>query len=283
MFTPPGPTPAKAQRRQVLLAMGHAAVWPLLSHSAAGQGTGQDGAGLARAVLDRPAGQNATSLITMELGEEGRDVRARRLVSYRQTPSSGVSATLIRFLAPRDVAGTGLLSLNDGQGKTDQSLYLPALGKVRRIASDRKGGRFVGSDIYFEDLQERRINEDTHRVAGQESLDGVNCHLLESLPVDPDSSVYLRRLSWVDMQTLVVRRVDYFERDERRPAKRLQVLAVQQQQGLWTVTDSTVTDLGSGHQTRMRVERVVYNRNLPRQLFTPRALADESLESEYRP
>jgi hypothetical protein len=224
-----------------------------------------------------------TSLITMELGEEGRATRVRELVSYRVTTGAGTSAALIRFLAPRDVAGTGLLSLNSGKGQTNQSLYLPALGRVRRIASDRKGGRFVGSDIYFEDLQERQPEEDAHTIVGNDTIDNAACQVLQSLPVEEGSSVYLKRLSWVDAQTKVIRRVDYFERDERTPSKRLEVLALQQIQSLWTVTDSKVSDLSSGHQTRMRVERVLYNRNLPRQLFTPRALADERLEAEYRP
>jgi hypothetical protein len=49
------------------------------------------------------------------------------------------------------------------------------------------------------------------------------------------------------------------------------------------VTDSRVTDLSSGHETRMIVEEVLFDRKLPTRLFTPRALADESIESEFRP
>jgi hypothetical protein len=254
--------------------------WPLAARS---QTTPVSGAALAQAVLDRPAGDDATSLITMSLGEAGRPGRTRQLVSYRATPATGRSTTLIRFLAPRDIAGTGLLSLSDGKGRTDQSLYLPALAKVRRIASDRRGGRFVGSDIFFEDLQERQVDQDTHTLQGRTQLDGVECHVLQSNPVDGDDSVYRQRLSWVDVQTLVVRRVDYVERDAAAPTKRLEVLKVQQIQGLWTVMDSVVTDLTSGHQTRMQVERIQYNRRLPGKLFTPRALSDEGLEAEYRP
>lgn len=35
---------------------------------------------------------------------------------------------------------------------------------MRRISSDRKGGRFVGSDLYFKDLQERKPSKDRHRL-----------------------------------------------------------------------------------------------------------------------
>lgn len=274
-------TDLKLSKRQVLrrlLAAGAGTLAP-------GLGTTADSSGLdlAQAVLNRPAGRDLSSLITMELGLPGAKPRVRRLVSYRLTQQGGASATLIRFLEPRDVAGTGLLSLNSKGGGSDQSLYLPALGKVRRIASDRKGGRFVGSDIYFEDLQERPAAHDRHALTGTETVAGVPCQVLVSVPVDADNSVYRRRVSWVDPKSLIVLRVDYHEAQEQTPSKRFEVLAREQVQSFWTVTDSRVTDLASGHQTRMKVERVIYDRKLPARLFTPQALADEGLESEYRP
>jgi len=154
---------------------------------------------------------------------------------------------------------------------------------VRRIAGDRKGGRFVGSDLYFEDLQERAVDADLHRLLGQEVVAGVNCQMLESVPAAPDNSVYLRRVSWVDPDTLVVLRVDYFERDERRASKRWLAVQRKRVQSIWTVTESVVTDLDSGHETRLLVERALYNRKLPARLFTARSLGDETYEADFRP
>jgi len=44
-----------------------------------------------------------------------------------------------------------------------------------------------------------------------------------------------------------------------------------------------VIDLASGHETRLVVETALYDRKLPATLFNSQTLADESLESEYRP
>lgn len=238
---------------------------------------------LAQAVLDRPVGRDLTTLSSMQLVERGRAPRQRELVTYRLDSGKGRTSSLMRFLEPEDIAGTGLLSVSNPGAETDQWLYLPALDRVRRIAGDRKGGRFVGSDLYFEDLQERSVASDTHRLLGRESLDGVDCQLLEGIPADPDNSVYLRRVSWVDPDTLVVLRVDYFERDQRRASKRW--LAVQRKriQSIWTVTESLVADLDSGHQTRLLVGLAQYNRKLPERLFTARSLGDETYEADFRP
>jgi hypothetical protein len=238
---------------------------------------------LAQAVHARPAGRDVTTLSRMELTERGRAPRVRELVTYRLDKGDGETANLMRFLEPDDIAGTGLLGISKADGSTDQWLFLPALDRVRRIAGDRKGGRFVGSDLYFEDLQERKPSQDRHRLLGKETLAGVACEVLESVPVDADNSVYLRRVSWIDPQTLLVLRVDYFERDESRPSKRW--LAVQRRriQNIWTVTESLMGDLNSGHETRLLVSKAIYDRRLPARLFSARALGDEQLESEFRP
>jgi hypothetical protein len=237
---------------------------------------------LAQQHQDRPAGKDMTTLSRMELIDNGRTPRVRRLVSYRLDKGRNESAYLVRFIDPKDIAGVGLLSLNRADGSSDQSLYLPELDRVRRVAGDRKGGRFVGSDLYFEDLQERKAHRDRHRILGQEVIAGVACDVLESVPTDPGDSVYRRRVSWIDRETLMAVRVDYFERDDQKPSKRWTATARQRIQGFWTVTNSTMADLAQGSETRLIVESARYDRKLPAKLFTPQALADEGFESEYR-
>jgi len=242
-----------------------------------------EAARLAQSVRDRPVGRDATTVSRMELVERGRAPRVRQLIAYRVDRGAAGSANLIRFVQPEDIEGTGLLGVTKADGSTDQWLYLPALDRSRRVAGDRKGGRFVGSDLYFEDLQERQPNKDRHRILGKETLGETPCDVLESVPVDPSSSVYLRRVSWVDPQTLMVLRVDYFERDEARPSKRWLALERRRIQNIWTVTQSLISDLQSGHETRLQVQKVIYDRKLPDKLFSSRALADEQIESEFRP
>jgi len=250
---------------------------------AAAAARADDAARLAQAVHERPAGRDVSTLSRMELLENGRAARVRELVTYRQARPNGETAYQLRFLGPEDIAGTGLLSVDKADGANDQWLYLPALDRVRRVAGDRKGGRFVGSELYFEDLQERKPSLDRHRLLGRETIDGVVCDVLESVPIEPGNSVYRRRVSWVDPQTLLVLRVDYFEKDAATPSKRWLLVDKKKIQGYWTVTDSRMIDLGSGRETRMVVEVAKYDRRLPSRLFTPQALADERLESEHRP
>lgn len=241
------------------------------------------GARLAQRVYDRPDGNDATSAVTMSLTEEGRSPRVRSMILYRLSGAGGEVSTLIRFTGPADIEGTGLLTLDAADGASNQWIYLPAMKRVRRVDSNRKGGRFVNSDYFYEDLRDRKPAMDQHRVLGRERVDGVECEVLESIPVDADNSVYLRRLSWIDPVSLLPLRVDFFEKERDQASKRLVVLKRERIDAYWTVMDSTLTDLGNGHQTRLTVERVLYDRKLPAELFSSKALEDERTERSYRP
>src|SRR3546814_19062706 len=57
------------------------------------------------------------------------------------------------------------------------------------------------SDLYFEDLQERKPSKDRYRLLGKQFENGILCDVLESVPLDADDSVYRKRISWIDPAT----------------------------------------------------------------------------------
>jgi hypothetical protein len=243
----------------------------------------EKGRAVAQAVYDRPMGADMTIRGRMILTEAGRDPRVRELLIYRKDQGDGNIATLVRFTAPTDIADTGLLTLDHADGSADQWVYLPALGQSRRIPSGRQGGRFVGSDLLFEDLQDRQVHRDTHRWLGVEIHEGIETDLLESVPVDPADSVYGKRVSWVHPDLSIPLRIDFYRPAAETPFKRFTLQRVELIQDYWTETDSVVEDLDSGHQTRLVSDLTVYDRDLPDVLFSLRALDDPSLERAHRP
>jgi hypothetical protein len=271
------PSPLLSRQSLAVLLMALAAGLAL-----AGPEAEEQGERLAQAVYDRPDGKDMSVRAVMLLTEHGRSPRVRELHTYRLRRGPEQVWSLIRFTSPADVNDTGLLTLDHAGAETDQWLYLPALDRARRIPSARKGGRFVGSDFYYEDLRDRTPDMDHHRLLGDEELDGRPVQVLESVPVDPDNSVYSRRLSWIDSERLLPLRVEFFVAGRDEPAKRLQVHAVEQVQGYWTVMDSTMTDLQSAHETQIAVEAIQYDRGLPFTFFSRQTLEDPAREASYR-
>lgn len=241
------------------------------------------GQALAQKVYDRPDGNDAVSRGVMALIEPGKEPRLRQMFVFRRDAGDGTVDSLIRFSSPPDIENTGLLTLDRVGDETDQWIYLPALDRSRRIASSRKGGQFVGSDLYYEDLRDRPVEKDNHRLIGQDEVNGVACDLLESVPVDPDNSVYGKRVSCIHPQTLIALRVDFYPEKGDEPIKRSEVHRIEKLQDYWTVMDSTMTDLKSGHKTRMSVDKIIYDQSLPAELFSRQALEDPVRERSYRP
>lgn len=247
----------------------------------AARGT-QSGRQLAQQIHDRPDGKDAAATAVMYLTQKGRDSRQRTLAVLRKDKGRDERWSFIRFYRPADIAQTGLLTKDYPQGDSDQWLYLPALGRVRRISSSDKGGRFVGSDFYYEDLQRRAVNEDNHRLLGTSSIGRIRCEVLESTPKDPSSSTYSKRVAWVHPATLIPLQVDFYQ-GGNRPTKRLKVRRLKRIQGIWTVMDSVMYDLRTGHRTRLALSRVRYNQRLPDSLFTTEALEDPTADRRYTP
>jgi hypothetical protein len=240
------------------------------------------GHALAEAVYHRPDGETMAAFSRMTLTAPGSRERVREFYSYRADFPGDQSRALIRFVNPGNIAGTGLLIHNLPESPNDQWLFLPALERIRRVSGESRGGRFVQSVIYYEDLQDRRPGEDRHSLLGEGSYGDVAVQLLESLPRDPGRSAYSRRVSWIHPALKLPLRVDFYEGGPE-PAKRFEVLRLEEIEGYWTATDTVFKALDSGEETRVVLLRVRYDTALPDGLFSTRALADPRSAEAFRP
>lgn len=69
--------------------------------------------------------------------------------------------------------------------------------KTRRISgSSSKTDYFMGTDFTYDDMGDRNIDEDKHKLLRTETRDGKKCWVVESVPVDKHE-IYSRKLTWV--------------------------------------------------------------------------------------
>jgi outer membrane lipoprotein-sorting protein len=115
------------------------------------------------------------------------------------------------FDAPRDIKGTAFLSYTHSVVPDDQWLYLPALKRVKRIASANKSGPFVGSEFAYEDLASQEVDKYTYKWLRDEPLDGRDCFVIEAYPVYENSG-YTKQVVWLDKEMYRATRIDYYDR-----------------------------------------------------------------------
>ena len=138
--------------------------------------------------------------------ESTREIRSKTL----EVDGDG-DKSLTVFDEPRDVKGTALLSFTHKVGPDDQWLYLPALKRVKRIASDNKSGPFMGSEFAYEDITSQEIDKYTYKFLRDDTLDGMDVFVFERYPVDKKSG-YTRQITWLDKGHYKERKIEYYDR-----------------------------------------------------------------------
>lgn len=162
--------------------------------------------------LDAGWGDQRATLEMVLRNRHGQESRRALRVNALEMQGDG-DRSLIVFDAPRDIAGTAFLSYTHALIPDDQWLYLPALKRVKRIASANKSGPFVGSEFAYEDLSSSEIEKYDYRWLRDEDLDGRRCFVVEQRPRYPHSG-YTRRVVWLDTAMYQPLKVEFFDRKD---------------------------------------------------------------------
>jgi len=225
---------------------------------------GQTGRDIMLQVENRPEPADEQSRLTMTLTDKRGRTRERELTLYN-LDYEGLDYSIMQFSSPADVAGVAMLSMEQEDGETSQWLYMPALGRTRRIASSSKDDSFMGSDFSFEDLEARNVDKDRHELLNNENLNRRMCWKIRSVPVQ--ESAYSQRISWIDQERLLPLKVEFY--DSRGDLwKQLDTEDVQQIQGYWTPMKMTMTDLQKKQHTLLAWKEILLDQGLSPDLFT---------------
>ena len=172
----------------------------------------QQGLAISQASKDSDKGwQDMQGEMNMVLrNKQGQEsVRAVRMSSLEVQGDGDKSLSV--FDEPRDVKGTAFLSFSHALEADEQWLYLPALKRVKRIASRNKSGPFMGSEFAYEDLSSFEVEKYTYKYVGTEACGELQCYVVENFPVDKNSG-YTRRIAWIDTEELRAQKVDFYDR-----------------------------------------------------------------------
>lgn len=204
----------------------------------------------------------------------GRVSRRSALYSRKRRGEGPESKKLIRFDSPAEMAGSGVLTLENSERADDQWMYLPAFHTSRKIPSSSRSDRYMGTDFFFEDVSDDKVDLYRYRTLGHEIQDGRELVLIEQVPVDEDvqrDSAYGRKVQWVDTERLLVARIDYFDKSGVL-IKRFQAAGAAEFSGRWRWSSSSMTDLRINHRTEIDFREREIDTGLNERLFTVRQL-----------
>jgi hypothetical protein len=229
---------------------------------------------IARHVQDRDAGRDSRADLRMKLFDRRGRARERALTLLTLRRAEG-DRSLIRFTYPNDIRGTGFLVWEHPNGDDERFLYLPSLGRVRRIAGSEAQESFVGSDFSYEDIGGRELDDYTYALLEENaSWTGGGqvrpAYRLESRR--KDSSVQFPRVvSLVLKDSYVVVQADVYNRRNEKQ-KVYTVGRLEQVQGIWTVFTSVMTNDLDRTRTELTIDKITYNTGLTEAAFSRREL-----------
>lgn len=221
-------------------------------------------------VYNRPTGDDQTSELAMTLINRSGAQRVREIKQFTMDLGA-VEKSIMFFLSPADVKNTSFMSWTyDSDQADDQWIYLPALKKTKRISSDSKSDYFMGSDFTYDDLGDRKLEDDSHKLLGEETLHGKECYMVESVSKDEDY-MYSKTLVWVDKSNFIGVKKEFYDEDEDL-LKVLAIKEIEEISGIWVIKNSEMENVQKNHRTTIVLSNIQINTGLSESKFTERMM-----------
>jgi outer membrane lipoprotein-sorting protein len=217
---------------------------------------------------------NVSIVLTTAAGQE----RVRKLKMWsRLKGKSTDSEVMLRFEQPGDIKGTGFLQIENAAADDDIWVYLPALGKTRRLVANAKRDSFFGTDFSYGDVLLPPVNKYDHSYLRREQFDGASCDVIESKPKDGktrDEIGYSRKVIWLDATNHVERKVEYYDLSGNL-LKTQHVFDIQQVESSpqrWIPKRREMLNHQTGHKTLYQMDSITLDRELNDEFFSTRNL-----------
>lgn len=210
---------------------------------------------------------------------------------YLVAPKKKDARSLDMIISPIADKGTNMLVWKKAdEDDNDFWLYLPALGKVKRIASTNDGGEtgsVFGTEFLIEDVSTRKIKDYTYKVLGEDTFNNRPVWKIESIPTAQRAkkTFYSKVISFVDKERLIILKDELYNR-HGDPCKQLIIKKVDKVDGFWIVTKSAMINLTSRRITNYDVLSIDLDLEIDDEFFSQRAMTDfsyrEKKMNEYR-
>ena len=216
---------------------------------------------LAKMIDEKKQPKSSKSDISMTLINLKKDrKKTKEMISISKDDGNKM---LIFFKTPKRDKGVGFLKI-ENKDNEKLSLFIPKLKKIRRISSSNQSDSFMGSDLSFEDMLSRNLDDFNYKIL--DSSD-TTLYLLESICKNQDSE-YSRHISWVSKDDLLIKKEDSYDKDGNLLKQKIfdQLLI----KGYHLVSKIDVTNVQDNHRTILEINTLEVDSNISDETFQKR-------------
>ncbi|MCP3926555.1 MAG: outer membrane lipoprotein-sorting protein [Desulfobacterales bacterium] len=223
-------------------------------------------------------GDTVKSDTLMVLMDSSKNKRIRKIKNIRKDYGKD-SKGLIFFLSPADVRNTTYMSYDwDNEDKEDDSwLYLPALKKIKRIASSDQSGSFMGSDFTYSDINGMEIENWKYKFRKKSAIvNGVDTWVVEGRPKKEkrskviDETGYVKNNLWIRKDNFMLIKGKYWVKKGKK-IKYFKADGIKKIDNIWTATKLSMITTKKGkvlHSSFLKISNIIYNTKISDSFFT---------------
>jgi len=227
----------------------------------------QDADSIVRASRNRIKADTVSTRSRMVIQAKDGSTTERLIDNYSKDGPNGARNVIV-FQQPASVAGSRFLTMGNKNAPDDRWIFLPNLGRIRRIAASEGSGSFMGTDFSYDDISatSRGADLDAHTLLREENLGVAACYVIQSVPKD-SSFQYSKMVQWIAKDTSIIMKIELY--DKRNVLiKTVEMSGIKTIQDRPTVTVTKMTTHAAGTSTTITNEIVKYNDPIPEGVFT---------------
>jgi len=205
-----------------------------------------------------------------EPGEE-----TRRTVHYLTKLIDQRLHSIARLTAPEYLRGMTILTIEQRDRGHDAFVFLPSLGKTRRVSAAQKDDAFFGSDLTYDDLERKRLDQYEFGEPEIAERDGEAIYRIGAKLVRKGK--YSRVEFDVAQSDHAILATRYYKHREEKPYRIVEAArsAMVEQEGHVLPTRLLVTDLVRGGTTVVRITGLRVNPKISDRIFTVATLEQQ--------
>ena len=121
----------------------------------------------------------------------------KRTLKVKSISKDNSEKQILWFLSPADDKGIAYLKIEHKNKDDEIRLWLPAFKKIRRIYAKKKADSFMVSDLSYEDMTSRQIEDYNFTIIKEDNINNQDCYVMKSEPKKGIKSEYSKHLTWV--------------------------------------------------------------------------------------
>jgi len=219
------------------------------------------GTELATLINDRESPKDMKSNMSMVLTNKNNKTRTSEIRSYSKDSNK---KQILWFLAPADDKGVAYLKIEHENKNDDMKLWLPNFKKIRRISSRKQSESFMGSDMSYEDMTSRNLNEYTYSITGSEIINDKDCYILKSTP-NGIKTEYSKHHSWITKDTYLTLKEESFDKNGK--LLKSKSIVYQKIKKYNIMKELHVKNIQRNHQTLLKFDNIEIDSGIEDNIF----------------